>query len=61
MNKELQFLLYTTPQKNIKVGVIVKDETLWLTQKAMAELFCVGVPAINKHIKNYLEMIFANS
>ncbi|OQA84829.1 MAG: hypothetical protein BWY27_01414 [Bacteroidetes bacterium ADurb.Bin234] len=52
MNKELQFLLYTTPQKNIKVGVIVKDETLWLTQKAMAELFCVGVPAINKHIKN---------
>ena len=52
MNKELQFLLYTTPNENIKIGVVVNDETLWLTQKAMAELFGVGVPAISKHIKN---------
>ncbi len=55
MNKELQFLLYTTPQENIKVGVVVKDETLWLTQKAMSELFAVGVPAISKHIKNIFD------
>lgn len=49
MNKELQFLLYTTPQGNIKIGVVVKDETLWLTQKAMRELFRVGVPVISKY------------
>jgi len=55
MNKELQFLLYTTPNENIKIGVVVNDETLWLTQKAMAELFGVGVPAISKHIKNIFE------
>ena len=55
MNKELQFLLYTTPNENIKIGVVVNDETLWLTQRAMAELFGVGVPAISKHIKNIFE------
>lgn len=55
MNKELQFLLYTTPQEDVKVNVVVKDETLWLTQKAMSELFGVGVPAISKHIKNIFE------
>lgn len=52
INKELQFLLYTTPQENVKVDVVIKNETLWLTQKAMAELFGVQTPAINKHIKN---------
>ena len=55
MNKELQFLIYNTPQENIKVDVVVKDETIWLTQKAMAALFNVGVPAINKHLKNIFE------
>lgn len=52
MNKELSFLLYTTPEENVKIGVVVKDETLWLTQKAMGDLFDVKVPAISKHIKN---------
>ena len=55
MNKEIQFLIYNTPQEDVKIGVVVKDETLWLTQKAMAELFDVGVPAINKHVKNIFE------
>ncbi len=55
MDKKLQFILYTTPQENVKVDVAVKDETIWLTQKAMAELFGVGVPAISKHIKNIFE------
>jgi hypothetical protein len=36
----------------VKVGVLFRDETAWLTQKALAELFGVGVPAINKHLKN---------
>ena len=52
MDKKLNFLLYTTAEENVKIGVVVKDETLWLTQKAMAELFNVKVPAISKHIKN---------
>ena len=52
MDKKLNFLLYTTAEENVKIGVVVKDETLWLTQKAIAELFDVKVPAISKHIKN---------
>ncbi|MGJ7033508.1 hypothetical protein [Niabella hirudinis] len=55
MNKELQFLIYTTPQFNDKITVVIKDETIWLTQKAMAELFGVQVPAISKHLKNIFE------
>lgn len=51
---EIQFLLYNTPDENIKVNVIVKDETLWLTQKAMAELFDVNSQAITKHLKIFL-------
>lgn len=55
MNKELQFLIYNTPHEDIKVDVVIKDETIWLTQKAMASLFDVQVPAINKHLKNIFE------
>lgn len=55
MNKELEFLIYSTPQERVKVDVVVKDETLWLTQKAMAAVFAVQVPAINKHLKNIFE------
>lgn len=50
MNKELQFLLYNTQQEDIKVNVVMRDETIWLTQRAMAELFGVQIPAINKHL-----------
>ena len=49
---EIQFLLYNTPDKNIKVNVIVKEETLWLTQKAMAELFDCSTDNISLHLKN---------
>lgn len=55
MNRELQFLIYSTPQENVKIDVVVKDETIWLTQKAMASLFDVQVPAISKHLKNIFE------
>lgn len=55
MQKDLQFLLYTTPSEDIKINAVIKDETLWLTQKAMAELFGVQTPAINKHLKNIFE------
>ncbi len=55
INNKLQFLIYNTPQEDVKVDVIVRDETLWATQKAMAALFGVQVPAINKHLKNIFE------
>ncbi|MEG1727845.1 MAG: RhuM family protein, partial [Acidaminococcaceae bacterium] len=55
MNNELQFLMYRTPEEGVSVNAVVKDETIWLTQKAMAELFEVGVPAISKHLKNIFE------
>ena len=55
MSNELQFLLYNMPDADGKVQVVIKDETLWSTQKAMAQLFGVGVPAISKHLKNIFE------
>ena len=55
MRKEIQFLLYSLPDDEGKVQVVIKDETLWCTQKAMAQLFGVGVPAISKHLKNIFE------
>lgn len=55
MSNEIQFLLYTMPEADGKVQVVIKEETLWCTQKAMAQLFGVGVPAISKHLKNIFE------
>ena len=52
MSNEIQFLLYNMPDADGKVQVVIRDETLWCTQKAMAQLFGVGVPAISKHLKN---------
>ncbi|MCF6204907.1 MAG: virulence RhuM family protein [Methylococcaceae bacterium] len=50
-----EFLLYTAPEGKIKVEVLLNNETLWLPQKRMAELFNVGVPAISKHLNNIFE------
>ena len=55
MDREVQFLLYNMPEESGKVQVVIKDETIWCTQKAMAQLFGVGVPAISKHLKNIFE------
>ncbi len=55
MSQEIQFILYNLPDEDGKVQVIIKDETLWCTQKAMAQLFGVGVPAVSKHLKNIFE------
>ncbi len=52
MNKDLYFLLYTTPTEDIRVNAILKDETIWLTQKAMAELFGTTPQNITLHLKN---------
>ena len=50
-----EFLLYTGPDGAIKVEVLLSNETIWLTQKRMAELFGVGVPAVSKHLENIYE------
>lgn len=55
MNKEFKFLIYKSEQEDIKVNVVIKDETIWLTQKAMAELFGVDRTVITKHLKNIFD------
>lgn len=54
-NYEARFsdiIFYSSPEGNVKVEVIFNDETFWLSQKRMAELFGVEVPAISKHLRN---------
>ena len=55
MSKDIAFILYSTPEYSEKVQVVIKDETLWMTQKAMGELFGVNIPAISKHLRNIYE------
>jgi len=55
MDTSTQFLLYKTSNNEIKVDVRIQDETLWLNQKQLSELFCVDRSVITKHIKNILE------
>jgi hypothetical protein len=50
-----EFLLYTTPSGDIKIEVVLQNETIWMPQKKMAELFGVQVPAISKHLDNIFE------
>ena len=54
--EEVKFLLYSYLEDDVNIGVIVKNDTLWLTQKSMAELFGVGVPAISKHLKKSMNL-----
>ena len=55
MANEIKFLLYNMPEEEGKVQVVIKNDTIWCTQKAMAQLFGVGIPAISKHLKNIFE------
>ena len=55
MNNEVLFRLYDLPNEEGKVQVLIKEETIWCTQKAMAQLFDVNLPAISKHLKNIFE------
>ena len=52
MNEEFRFLLYKAEQEDISVDALIKDETIWLTQKAMAELFNCTTDNISLHLKN---------
>ena len=52
MSNEIQFLLYSLPDEQGKVQVVIKDETIWCTQKAMAQLFGIDKSGISRHISN---------
>ena len=54
-DKEMQFLLYQAEEEKISVNAVIKDDNIWLTQKAMATVFTVQVPAISKHLKNIFD------
>ena len=49
------FILYNAPSGDVTLNVLLQNDTIWLTQKMMAELFDVGIPAINKHLTNIFE------
>lgn len=53
--KESSIFFYSSPAGNVQIEVIYNDETFWLTQKRIAELFGVEVPAVSKHLKNIFE------
>ena len=52
LSREFQFLMYQSVDEDISVNAVIHDETIWLTQKSMAKLFDVDVPAISKHLSN---------
>lgn len=52
MKDEFQFLLYKAADESISVDAVIKDETIWLTQKSMAELYGVDKSGISRHLKN---------
>jgi len=54
-SKQMKMVLYQSDEGDVSVNAYIKDETLWITQKAMAELFGVGVPAVSKHLANIYE------
>jgi hypothetical protein len=54
-NQQNNFLIYSTPNNNVRVDVFIKDETIWLTQKSLAELFDTSTQNITTHLKNIYE------
>ena len=55
MPKDIQFILYNLPEKDGTLQGIIRDETLWCTQKAMAQLFGVDRTVVSKHLRNIFE------
>ena len=54
-NNQSEIILYKTDDGRIKVDTIFQNETIWLTQAQMSDLFDVNVPAISKHLNNIFE------
>ncbi len=55
MENEFQFLIYNTIDETVSINAVIKDDTIWLTQRAMADLFAVHTQAITKHLNNIYE------
>lgn len=55
MPNDIQFILYNLPEEDGKVQVIIRDETLWCTQKIMAQFFGVDRTTVSKYLKNIFE------
>ena len=53
--KEFPFLLYKTEKEDISINALIKDDSIWLTQKAMAELFGIDKSGISRHLANIFE------
>ena len=54
-NKQMEMVLYHSDEGNVSVDAYIKNESLWIMQKTMAELFGVQLPAISKHLKKIFE------
>ncbi len=54
-DKQMEMVLYHSDEGDVSVDAYIKDESIWVTQKAMSELFGVQVPAISKHLKKIFE------
>ncbi len=55
MPENFEFLIYRSAEEDVSVNAVIKDESIWLTQKGMAELFDVQTPAISKHLRNIFD------
>ncbi|MBE6851778.1 MAG: cell filamentation protein Fic [Ruminococcus sp.] len=55
MNRQIHYVLYHSEESDVSVNAVVQNESIWVTQKAMADLFAVNTPAISKHLKNIYE------
>ena len=55
MRNEFNFLIYRSAEENVAVNAVIKDDTIWLTQRAMGELLGVQTPAISKHLRNIFD------
>jgi hypothetical protein len=53
-DKQMEMVLYHSDEGDVSVDAYIVDDSLWITQKAMAELLGVQVPAVSKHLKKYL-------
>ena len=54
MSNDFRFLMYQSAEENVSVNAVIKDETIWLSQKGMAELFGCSTDNISLHLKKYL-------
>lgn len=55
MNKQIHYVLYHSDETDVSVNAVIQNDSIWVTQKAMADLFAVNIPAISKHLKNIYE------